>query len=279
MGIRKINPITPGQRFMTVSTFEEITRKTPERSLIEDKKKNAGRNVTGKITVRHQGGGARQKYRIIDFKRNKDNVPAKVFSVEYDPNRSANIALLHYLDGEKRYIIAPLGLKVGDMIVSGEGADIKVGNALPIANIPVGTMIHCIELKPGKGAQLVRSAGNAAQLMAKEGAYAQVRLPSGEVRLIPMNAKATIGQVGNIDHANIQIGKAGRKRHMGVRPTVRGSVMNPCDHPHGGGEGKSPIGKPGPVTPWGKPALGYKTRKHKNPTNKYIVRRSNGSGK
>jgi len=279
MGIRKINPITPGQRFMTVSSFEEITRKTPERSLLEDKKKNAGRNVSGKITVRHQGGGARQKYRIIDFKRNKDNVPAKVFSVEYDPNRSANIALLHYLDGEKRYIIAPLGLKVGDMIVSGETADIKVGNALPIANIPVGTMIHCIELKPGKGAQLVRSAGNAAQLMAKEGAYAQVRLPSGEVRLIPMNAKATIGQVGNIDHANIQIGKAGRKRHMGVRPTVRGSVMNPCDHPHGGGEGKSPIGKPGPVTPWGKPALGYKTRKHKNPTNKYIVRRSNGSSK
>ena len=279
MGIRKINPITPGQRFMTVSSFEEITKKTPERSLVEDKKKNAGRNVTGKITVRHQGGGARQKYRIIDFKRNKDNVPAKVFSIEYDPNRSANIALLHYLDGEKRYIIAPLGLKVGDMIVSGESADIKVGNALPIANIPVGTMVHCIELKPGKGAQLVRSAGNAAQLMAKEGAYAQVRLPSGEVRLIPMNAKATIGQVGNIDHANIQIGKAGRKRHMGVRPTVRGSVMNPCDHPHGGGEGKSPIGKPGPVTPWGKPALGYKTRKHKNPTNKYIVRRGNGSGK
>ena len=279
MGIRKINPITPGQRFMTVSSFEEITRKTPERSLVEDKKKNAGRNVTGKITVRHQGGGARQKYRIIDFKRNKDNVPAKVFSVEYDPNRSANIALLHYLDGEKRYIIAPLGLKVGDMIVSGEGADIKVGNALPIANIPVGTMIHCIELKPGKGAQLVRSAGNAAQLMAKEGAYAQVRLPSGEVRLIPMNAKATIGQVGNIDHANIQLGKAGRKRHMGVRPSVRGSVMNPCDHPHGGGEGKSPIGKPGPVTPWGKPALGYKTRKHKNPTNKFIVRRGNSSGK
>ena len=279
MGIRKINPITPGQRFMTVSSFEEITKKTPERSLVEDKKKNAGRNVSGKITVRHQGGGARQKYRIIDFKRNKDNVPAKVFSVEYDPNRSANIALLHYLDGEKRYIIAPLGLKVGDMIVSGETADIKVGNALPIANIPVGTMIHCIELKPGKGAQLVRSAGNAAQLMAKEGAYAQVRLPSGEVRLIPMNAKATIGQVGNIDHANIQIGKAGRKRHMGVRPTVRGSVMNPCDHPHGGGEGKSPIGKPGPVTPWGKPALGYKTRKHKNPTNKFIVRRSNSSGK
>ncbi|MEN6339797.1 MAG: 50S ribosomal protein L2 [Clostridiaceae bacterium] len=277
MGIRKINPTTPGQRFMTVSTFEEITRNAPERSLLEDKKKHAGRNVTGKITIRHQGGGARQKYRIIDFKRNKDNVPAKVFSIEYDPNRTANIALLHYVDGEKRYIIAPLGLTVGETIISGETADIKVGNALPISNIPVGTMIHCIELKPGKGAQLVRSAGNAAQLMAKEGAYAQVRLPSGEVRLIPMNAKATIGQVGNIDHSNIQIGKAGRKRHMGVRPTVRGSVMNPCDHPHGGGEGKSPIGHPGPVTPWGKPALGYKTRKKKNPTSKYIVRRSNGN--
>jgi len=277
MGIRKINPTTPGQRFMTVSSFEEITKKTPERSLVEDKRKKAGRNNSGKITVRHQGGGARQKYRIIDFKRNKDNIPAKVFSIEYDPNRSANIALLHYADGEKRYIIAPLGLTVGETIISGETADIKVGNALPIANIPVGTMIHCIELKPGKGAQLVRSAGNAAQLMAKEGAYAQVRLPSGEVRLIPINAKATIGQVGNIDHSNIQIGKAGRKRHMGVRPTVRGSVMNPCDHPHGGGEGKSPIGHPGPVTPWGKPALGYKTRKKKNPTSKYIVRRARGN--
>jgi large subunit ribosomal protein L2 len=277
MGIRKINPTTPGQRFMTVSSFEEITKKSPERSLVEDKRKKAGRNNSGKITVRHQGGGARQKYRIIDFKRNKDSVPAKVFSIEYDPNRSANIALLHYADGEKRYIIAPLGLTVGETIISGETADIKVGNALPIANIPVGTMIHCIELKPGKGAQLVRSAGNAAQLMAKEGAYAQVRLPSGEVRLIPINAKATIGQVGNIDHANIQIGKAGRKRHMGVRPTVRGSVMNPCDHPHGGGEGKSPIGHPGPVTPWGKPALGYKTRKKKNPTSKYIVRRARGN--
>jgi large subunit ribosomal protein L2 len=277
MGIRKINPTTPGQRFMTVSSFEEITKKSPERSLVEDKRKKAGRNKSGKITVRHQGGGARQKYRIIDFKRNKDSVPAKVFSIEYDPNRSANIALLHYADGEKRYIIAPLGLTVGETIISGETADIKVGNALPIANIPVGTMIHCIELKPGKGAQLVRSAGNAAQLMAKEGAYAQVRLPSGEVRLIPINAKATIGQVGNIDHANIQIGKAGRKRHMGVRPTVRGSVMNPCDHPHGGGEGKSPIGHPGPVTPWGKPALGYKTRKKKNPTSKYIVRRARGN--
>ena len=277
MGIRKINPTTPGQRFMTVSSFEEITKKTPERSLVEDKRKKAGRNNSGKITVRHQGGGARQKYRIIDFKRNKDNIPAKVFSIEYDPNRSANIALLHYADGEKRYIIAPLGLTFGETVISGETADIKVGNALPIANIPVGTMIHCIELKPGKGAQLVRSAGNAAQLMAKEGAYAQVRLPSGEVRLIPINAKVTIGQVGNIDHSNIQIGKAGRKRHMGVRPTVRGSVMNPCDHPHGGGEGKSPIGHPGPVTPWGKPALGYKTRKKKNPTSKYIVRRARGN--
>ena len=276
MAIRKINPTTPGQRGMTVSAFDEITRTTPEKSLTTDLRGKGGRNFTGKITVRHQGGGARRKYRIIDFKRNKDNVPAKVATIEYDPNRSANIALLHYADGEKRYIIAPLGLTVGETVVSGEGADIKVGNALPLASIPVGTMIHCVELKPGKGAQLVRSAGNAAQLMAKEGKYAQVRLPSGEVRLIPQNAKATIGQVGNIDYANIQIGKAGRKRHMGVRPTVRGSVMNPCDHPHGGGEGKSPIGRPGPVTPWGKPALGYKTRKTKNKSDKYIVRRRSG---
>ncbi len=276
MAIRKINPTTPGQRGMTVSAFDEITRTTPEKSLTTDLRGKGGRNFTGKITVRHQGGGARRKYRIIDFKRNKDNVPAKVATIEYDPNRSANIALLHYADGEKRYIIAPLGLTVGETVVSGEGADIKVGNALPLSSIPVGTMIHCIELKPGKGAQLVRSAGNAAQLMAKEGKYAQVRLPSGEVRLIPLNAKATIGQVGNIDYANIQIGKAGRKRHMGVRPTVRGSVMNPCDHPHGGGEGKSPIGRPGPVTPWGKPALGYKTRKTKNKSDKYIVRRRSG---
>ena len=276
MAIRKINPTTPGQRGMTVSAFDEITRTTPERSLLEDKRSKAGRNNAGRITVRHQGGGARQKYRIIDFKRNKDTVPAKVFSIEYDPNRSANIALLHYADGEKRYIIAPLGLTVGDTIVSGDAVDIKVGNAMPLSSIPVGTMIHCIELKPGKGAQLVRSAGNAAQLMAKEGKYAQVRLPSGEVRLIPVGAKATIGQVGNIDHQNIQIGKAGRTRHMGIRPTVRGSVMNPCDHPHGGGEGKSPIGRPGPVTPWGKPALGYKTRKKKNPTSKYIIRRATG---
>ena len=276
MAIRKINPTTPGQRGMTVSAFDEITRTTPEKSLTTDLRGKGGRNFTGKITVRHQGGGARRKYRIIDFKRNKDNVPAKVATIEYDPNRSANIALLHYADGEKRYIIAPLGLTVGETVVSGESVDIKVGNALPLSSIPVGTMIHCIELKPGKGAQLVRSAGNAAQLMAKEGKYAQVRLPSGEVRLIPQNAKATIGQVGNIDYANIQIGKAGRKRHMGVRPTVRGSVMNPCDHPHGGGEGKSPIGRPGPVTPWVKPALGYKTRKTKNKSDKYIVRRRSG---
>ncbi|MBR0444461.1 MAG: 50S ribosomal protein L2 [Clostridia bacterium] len=276
MGIRKINPTTPGQRGMTVSTFEEITKTTPEKGLLEDLRGKGGRNFTGKITVRHQGGGARRKYRVIDFKRNKDNVPAKVASIEYDPNRSANIALLNYADGEKRYIVAPIGLSVGDTIVSGENVDIKVGNALPLQNIPVGTLIHCVELKPGKGAQLVRSAGNAAQLMAKEGKYAQVRLPSGEVRLISVNAKATIGQVGNLDHGNIQLGKAGRKRHMGIRPTVRGSVMNPNDHPHGGGEGKSPIGRPGPVPPWGKPALGYKTRKTKNKSDKYIVRRRSG---
>ncbi len=278
MAIRKINPTTPGQRGMTVSAFEEITRTTPERSLLTDMRKNAGRNFSGRITVRHQGGGAKRKYRIVDFKRNKDGVPGKVFSIEYDPNRSANIALLHYADGEKRYIIAPLGLKVGDVLYSGAEADIKVGNCLPIEKIPVGTMVHCVEMVPGKGAQLVRSAGNAAQLMAKEGNYAQLRLPSGEVRMIPLKARATIGTVGNLDHQNIMIGKAGRTRHMGIRPTVRGSVMNPCDHPHGGGEGKSPIGRPGPVTPWGKPALGYKTRKTKNKSDKYIVRRRN-SGK
>ncbi|MBR0425314.1 MAG: 50S ribosomal protein L2 [Clostridia bacterium] len=273
MAIRKLTPATPGTRHMSVSTYEEITKKTPEKALTEDLKSKAGRNFTGKITVRHQGGGAKRKYRVIDFKRNKDNVPATVHAIEYDPNRSANIALLFYADGEKRYIIAPLGLNVGDTVVSGAEADIKVGNALPLQNIPVGTMIHCVELVPGKGAQLVRSAGNAAQLMAKEGKYAQVRLPSGEVRLIPIGAKATIGQVGNLDYQNVQLGKAGRKRHMGIRPTVRGSVMNPNDHPHGGGEGKSPIGRPGPVTPWGKPALGYKTRKKKNKSNQYIVRR------
>ena len=273
MAIRKLTPATPGTRHMSVSTYEEITKKTPEKSLTEDLKSKAGRNFTGKITVRHQGGGAKRKYRVIDFKRNKDGVPAKVNAIEYDPNRSANIALLFYADGEKRYIIAPLGLNVGDTVVSGAEADIKIGNALPLQNIPVGTMIHCVELVPGKGAQLVRSAGNAAQLMAKEGKYAQVRLPSGEVRLIPIGAKATIGQVGNLDYQNVQLGKAGRKRHMGIRPTVRGSVMNPNDHPHGGGEGKSPIGRPGPVTPWGKPALGYKTRKKKNKSNQDIVRR------
>ena len=276
MAIRKIKPTTPGQRFMTVSMYEEITCTTPERSLLEAKKRTGGRNNRGRITTRHIGGGNRVYYRIIDFKRNKDNVPATVKAIEYDPNRSANIALLHYADGEKRYIIAPYGLMVGDTVVSGEGADIKVGNAIPLKNIPVGTMIHCIELLPGKGAQLVRSAGNAAQLMAKEGKYAQVRLPSGEVRLIPLGCKATVGQVGNIDFANIMLGKAGRKRHMGIRPTVRGSVMNPNDHPHGGGEGKSPIGRPGPVTPWGKPALGHKTRRTKNVNDKFIVRRRNG---
>ncbi len=276
MAIRKIKPTTPGQRFMTVSMYEEITCTKPERSLLEAKKRTGGRNNRGRITTRHIGGGNRVYYRIIDFKRNKDNVPAKVATIEYDPNRSANIALLHYADGEKRYIIAPYGLMVGDTVVSGEGADIKVGNAIPLKNIPVGTMIHCIELLPGKGAQLVRSAGNAAQLMAKEGKYAQVRLPSGEVRLIPLGCKATVGQVGNIDFANIMLGKAGRKRHMGIRPTVRGSVMNPNDHPHGGGEGKSPIGRPGPVTPWGKPALGHKTRRTKNVNDKFIVRRRNG---
>lgn len=276
MAIRKIKPNTPGQRFMTVSTYEEITCTTPERSLMESLKSKAGRNNRGRITVRHRGGGAKRQYRIIDFKRNKDGIPAKVATIEYDPNRSANIALLHYVDGEKRYIIAPFGMKVGDTVISGETADIKVGNSIPLRNIPVGTMIHCIELLPGKGAQLVRSAGNAAQLLAKENKYAQVRLPSGEVRLIPLGCKATIGQVGNIDSVNIKLGKAGRTRHMGFRPTVRGSVMNPNDHPHGGGEGKAPIGHPGPVTPWGKPALGYKTRKTKNINDKYIVRRRDG---
>ena len=275
MGIKKYNPTSPGLRGMTVSTFEEITTDKPEKALTVTLKKHAGRNVRGKITVRHRGGGTRAKYRIIDFKRNKDDIPATVKSIEYDPNRSANIALVCYADGEKRYIIAPNKLKVGDVIVSGPDSDIKVGNALPIANIPVGTIIHNIELKPGKGAQMVRSAGNGAQLMAKEGNYAQVRLPSGEVRMVRINCRATIGEVGNIEHANIQIGKAGRKRHMGWRPTVRGSVMNPNDHPHGGGEGRAPIGRKGPVTPWGEPALGYKTRNKHKDSNKYIVRRRN----
>jgi large subunit ribosomal protein L2 len=275
MAIKKYKPTSPGRRGMTVSAFEEVTCNVPEKSLLEPIKKTAGRNVAGRITVRHRGGGVKRKYRIIDFKRNKDGVPAKVATIEYDPNRTAHIALLHYADGEKRYILAPYGLKVGDTVLSGEGADIKPGNALYIKDIPLGTLIHNIELQPGKGGQLVRSAGNSAQLMAKEGSYAQVRLPSGEVRMVLLKNKATIGQVGNIDQENVNIGKAGRKRHMGFRPTVRGSVMNPCDHPHGGGEGKSPIGRPGPVTPWGKPALGYKTRKTKNASDKYIVRRRN----
>ena len=276
MGIKKYKPTTPGLRGMTVSTFEEITADKPEKSLTVTLKKNAGRNNRGMITVRHQGGGTRHKYRIIDFKRNKDDIPAKVATIEYDPNRSANIALLVYADGEKRYIIAPNGLAVGDVLYSGPNADIKVGNALPLANIPVGTTIHCVELKKDKGAQLCRAAGNGAQLMAKEDDYAQVRLPSGEVRKIRMECRATIGEVGNIDHELVNLGKAGRKRHMGIRPTVRGSVMNPNDHPHGGGEGRAPIGRPGPSTPWGKPALGYKTRKAKKQSNKMIVRRRDG---
>ena len=259
---------------MSVLTFEEITKKTPEKSLTEYLKKNAGRNKQGKITVRHQGGGNKVKYRIIDFKRDKKDVPAKVAAIEYDPNRSAFIALLNYADGEKRYILAPLDLKVGDTVVAGETADIKPGNALPLRNIPVGTLIHNLELKPGKGGQLVRSAGAYAQLMGKEEDYAQVRMPSGEFRKIPMGAMATIGTVGNTDHSNVRIGKAGRTRHMGIRPSVRGVVMNPCDHPHGGGDGKSPVGMPAPVTPWGKPALGLKTRKHKKYSNKLIVKRA-----
>ena len=275
MGIKKYNPTTPGLRGMTVSTFEEITCTTPEKSLTVTLKKHSGRNSRGKITVRHRGGGYRPKYRIIDFKRDKDGIPGTVATIEYDPNRSANIALINYADGEKRYIVAPNKLKVGDVIVSGADADIKVGNALPVANIPVGTVVHNIELKPGKGAQMVRSAGNGAQLMAKEGKYASLRLPSGEVRKVRLECRATIGEVGNIDHQNIQIGKAGRKRNMGIRPTVRGSVMNPNDHPHGGGEGKAGIGRVSPVTPWGKPALGYKTRKKKNQSDKYIVKRRN----
>ncbi len=273
MGFRKYKPTTPGLRGMTVSTFEEITSTTPEKSLTKTLKKHAGRNNRGMITVRHQGGGNRRKYRIIDFKRNKDDIAATVKTIEYDPNRSANIALVCYADGEKRYIIAPDGLKVGDVIFSGAAADIKTGNALPLANIPVGTIIHNIELQPGKGAQICRAAGNGAQLMAKEGKFATLRLPSGEMRRVRIDCRATIGEVGNIDHELVSIGKAGRKRHMGIRPTVRGSVMNPNDHPHGGGEGKAPVGRPGPVTPWGKPALGYKTRKKNKASNQYIVKR------
>lgn len=275
MAIKKYKPTTPSRRFMSVSSFDEITTTTPEKSLLVSKNRSGGRNANGRITVRHIGGGDRVKYRIIDFKRNKDDIPAKVATIEYDPNRSANIALLAYADGEKRYILAPLGLTVGDTVVSGAGADIKVGNCLPLENIPVGTIIHNIELQPGKGGQICRSAGNEAQLMAKEGRYATVRLPSGEMRYILASCKASIGQVGNTDHEIVSLGKAGRKRHMGVRPTVRGVVMNPCDHPHGGGEGKSPIGMPSPVSPWGQPALGYKTRKKKNTTDKYIIKRIN----
>ncbi len=276
MGIKKYKPTTPGLRGMTVSTFEEITTgNNPEKSLVVTLKKHSGRNNQGRITIRHRGGGYRPKYRVIDFKRKKDDIAGKVATIEYDPNRSANIALIAYADGEKRYIIAPNKLKVGDTVFSGEKSDIKVGNSLPLRNIPVGTIIHCIELKTGKGAQMVRSAGNGAQLMAKEADYAQVRLPSGEVRKVRIECRATIGEVGNIDHENIKIGKAGRTRHMGVRPTVRGSVMNPNDHPHGGGEGKTGIGRVGPVTPWGKPALGYKTRKKNKPSNKYIVKKRN----
>lgn len=275
MGIKKYKPTSPGRRNMSVNTFEEVTKKEPEKSLLAPLKSKAGRNVYGRITVRHQGGGAKRKYRIIDFKRNKDGVPGKVAGIEYDPNRSANIALINYADGEKRYILAPLKLKVGDTIVSGKEADITIGNCLPLAFIPIGTLVHNVELKAGKGGQMVRSAGASAQLMAKEGNYATLRLPSGEMRQVRMECRATIGTVGNLDHQNVRIGKAGRKRHMGIRPTVRGSVMNPNDHPHGGGEGRAPIGRPGPVTPWGKPALGYKTRKKHKASDKLIVRRRN----
>ncbi len=273
MGIKHYRAYTPSTRNMTVSTFEEVTKKTPEKSLLATKKKNAGRNSYGRITVRHQGGGNRQKYRIIDFKRKKDDMTATVIGIEYDPNRTANIALIQYEDGEKAYILAPIGLKDGDKVMSGINADIKPGNCMPIESIPVGTMIHNIELNPGQGGKLVRAAGQEAQLMAKEGAYAHVRLPSGEMRLILARCRATIGTIGNADQENIKLGKAGRKRHMGIRPTVRGSVMNPVDHPHGGGEGRAPVGHAGPMTPWGKPALGYKTRKRNKQSNKFIVKR------
>ncbi|MGL5973254.1 MAG: 50S ribosomal protein L2 [Oscillospiraceae bacterium] len=275
MAIKRYKPTTPSRRHMSVTDYSDLSKVAPEKKLLEPLKKHAGRNNNGRITVRHRGGGNRRKYRIIDFKRNKFDVKAEVTTLEYDPNRSAHIALLKYEDGEKRYILAPNGLKVGDFVESGVNADIKPGNALPMENIPVGTIIHNVEIYKGKGAQLVRSAGNSAQLMAKENGYALVRLPSSELRKIPVNCMATVGQVGNIDHENVSIGKAGRKRHMGIRPTVRGSVMNPCDHPHGGGEGKSPIGRPSPVTPWGKPALGYKTRKKHHRSDKFIVRRRN----
>ena len=273
MAIRVYKPTSPARRFMSVLTFEEVTKKTPERSLVTDLRHRAGRNNQGKITVRHQGGGARRKYRIIDFKRQKDGIPATVKAIEYDPNRTCFIALLVYADGEKRYILSPLGLKVGDTVMSGPTADIKPGNCLPIANIPLGTLVHNIEIKVGRGGQMVRSAGTAAQVMAKEGDFAQIRLPSGEVRKVSMNARATVGQVGNTDHSNVRIGKAGRKRHMGIRPTVRGVVMNPVDHPHGGGEGRSPVGMPAPMSPWGKKTQGVKTRKHRKYSDKLIISR------
>ena len=273
MAVKTYRPITPARRQMTSADFSGLTKKKPEKSLLAPLKKSGGRNVYGRITVRHRGGGAKRKYRIIDFKRSKDGISAKVVALEYDPNRSAHIALVMYADGERRYILAPNGLKQGDVVVSGTDADIKVGNCLPLTNIPVGTIIHNIELNPGAGGQIVRSAGSSAQLMAKEGAYAQVRLPSSEVRMVRINCRASIGQVSNIENENLNIGKAGRKRWMGIRPTVRGVVMNPVDHPHGGGEGKSPIGKPGPVTPWGRPTLGYKTRKKQHRTDKFIVKR------
>ena len=275
MAVKRYKPTSPARRLMTVPVYGEIAKAKPERALLEDQRKSGGRNNAGKITVRHIGGGNKRKYRIIDFKRNKDGIPATVRSIQYDPNRSAYIALLVYADGEKRYILAPVGLSVGDKVMSGAGADIKVGNALPLTDIPVGTTIHNIEMKPGRGAQIARSAGISAQIMAREGAYATIKMPSGEMRLIPAACRATIGQVGNVEHEIIRIGKAGKTRHLGVRPTVRGSVMNPNDHPHGGGEGKSPVGHAGPETPWGKPALGYKTRKKKNPTSKFILKRIN----
>ncbi len=272
MAVKKYKPVTPGMRGMTGYTFEEITKSTPERSLLVIKKNSGGRNAHGRVTVRHRGGGARRYVRMVDFKREKFDIPAKVAAIEYDPNRTARLALLHYADGEKRYIVSPLDLKVGDTIMSGPNAEIRTGNCLPISNIPVGTLIHNIEMRPGKGGQLVRSAGGAAQLLAKEGDFAQVRMPSGEVRLIYQVCYATIGQVGNLDHGNIKLGKAGRKRHLGIRPTVRGTAMSPRDHPHGGGEGRQPIGLPGPKSPWGKPTLGKKTRRNKK-TDQYIVRR------
>lgn len=275
MAVKRFKPITPGTRQKTVSSFAEVTTDKPEKSLLVSKNKTGGRNNYGRITVRHIGGGNRNKYRIIDFKRNKDNIPAKVATIEYDPNRTSYIALLHYADGEKKYILAPLGLNVGDTVLSGENADIKAGNALPLGSIPVGTLVHNVEMQPGNGGQMVRTAGASAQLMAKEGKYATLKMPSGEMRMVLLTCKATIGQVGNLDHELVSLGKAGRKRHMGIKPTVRGVVMNPNDHPHGGGEGKSPVGMPSPVTPWGKPTLGYKTRKHNKASDRFIVKRIN----